>query len=350
MSQATRLGAFLVLTFAILILAVFLIGRDQARFESTYRVRAQFQNVSGLDEGADVRVGGLRKGTVRRIELPKQPDGKVTVLMDLQKETRNVLKQDSVAEIKSEGLLGNKYVELSFGSPDGGALKGGELVGSERPLDVSDLMVKADQILDSTKDAVDGVNGITAKIQEGKGTVGALVNDKALYQQATASVTALHEDADALKHNFLLRGFFKQRGYENAADLKANEIAQIPQAPPEKMFVFDSRQIFGKPDSAKLKNEKLLKDAGQYLQGLQKGWAVIACSTDPKGDARKNRELSEAQAYVVRQYLVDNLSIDDKRIKTVGLGESKDQGAKVEILIYPGSQALANAKPPDHNK
>ena len=112
MSQATRLGAFLVLTFAILILAVFLIGRDQARFESTYRVRAQFQNVSGLDEGADVRVGGLRKGTVRRIELPKQPDGKVTVLMDLQKETRNVLKQDSVAEIKSEGLLGNKYVEL----------------------------------------------------------------------------------------------------------------------------------------------------------------------------------------------------------------------------------------------
>src|SRR5438046_3107646 len=118
MSQSARLGAFLILTFAALILGVFLIGRNQSRFESTYRLQAEFQNVAGLDEGADVRVGGIRKGTVRHIELPKRPDGKVTVLMDLQTETQKVLKRDSLAEIKSEGLLGNKYMELSFGSSE----------------------------------------------------------------------------------------------------------------------------------------------------------------------------------------------------------------------------------------
>src|SRR5260370_332459 len=113
MSQTTRLGAFLVLTFGAMVLGVFLVGRQQSRFKSTYQVKAEFQNVAGLDNGADIRVGGIRKGTVRRIELPKRPDGKVKVVMDLEAETRNVIKLDSVAEIKSEGLLGNKYVELN---------------------------------------------------------------------------------------------------------------------------------------------------------------------------------------------------------------------------------------------
>jgi outer membrane protein OmpA-like peptidoglycan-associated protein len=348
MSKTFRLGAFLVFTFAIFALGVFLIGRNQARFKPTYRLRAQFQNVAGLDDGADVRVGGIRKGTVRKIQLPKQPDGKVTVLMELEKETLDVLKGDSVADIKSEGLLGNKYVEVSFGSDDGTMLKGGELIASVKPLDISDMMAKTDQILDTTKQAVESirgaasnVNGITTKIDQGTGTVGALINDKSLYQQATASVTSLHEDADALKHNFFLRGFFKERGYENEADVKANEIEQIPQGNPAKTFAYDPKQLFDKPDSAKLKNQKLLKDSGQFLQTEKQGLVVIACSTDTKGDARKNHDLSEARAYVVRQYLVENYSLDDKRIKTVGLGESKDGGAKLQVLVYPPTQQAA---------
>src|SRR5205814_2707285 len=100
MSQTARLGAFLILTFAALILGVFLIGRHQSRFESTYRLQAEFQKVAGLTEGADVRVGGIRKGTVRHIELPKQTDGKVNVLMDQLRDTQKVLKRDSLDAIK----------------------------------------------------------------------------------------------------------------------------------------------------------------------------------------------------------------------------------------------------------
>ncbi len=67
MSRAARLGAFIVATLAILVAGVFVIGSKQYLFSSTYQVKAQFDNVAGLDVGGDVRVGGVHSGTVHSI-------------------------------------------------------------------------------------------------------------------------------------------------------------------------------------------------------------------------------------------------------------------------------------------
>ena len=136
MSKEVRLGLFIVLALAILSFAVFYIGNKETRFTSTYMVKTQFQNVAGLNKGADVRVGGIRKGTVKSIDLPKTPDGKVTVVISLESATRDIVKKDSVAAIKSEGLLGDKYVEVSFGSIDAEKVKNGDTIGSQPPLEI----------------------------------------------------------------------------------------------------------------------------------------------------------------------------------------------------------------------
>src|SRR5436189_5029999 len=114
MSRAFRLGVFIVLTLAVLAAGVFLIGDRQFLFSSTYQVKATFKNVAGLNNGAAVRVGGIHKGTVKRIQLPAQPGGEMTVLMDLESATKKVIRTDSVASTQTEGLLGSKYVEISF--------------------------------------------------------------------------------------------------------------------------------------------------------------------------------------------------------------------------------------------
>jgi hypothetical protein len=88
MSRSFRLGLFMLTTLAILAAGVFMVGRQESKFGSNYLVRSDFANVAGLSEGADVRVGGIRKGTVRSIQLPKTPDGKVVVVMDLGKGRR----------------------------------------------------------------------------------------------------------------------------------------------------------------------------------------------------------------------------------------------------------------------
>src|SRR5258708_4914750 len=234
MSKAFRLGAFLLATLAILSFGIFQIGNKQFMFRRTYRVRAEFPNVTGLTEGADVRVGGIRRGTVRKIELPQRPDGKVVVVVDLDNATRSLVKKDSTVSIKSEGLLGDKYAEVSFGSNDAERVKDGDTISAAPPVDMSDLMKATGDILSSTKDTMQNMQEISAKVNQGQGSLGAMINDKQIYKQATAATTqaqegaaAFKENMEAMKHNFLLRGFFRKRGYENETDLTKHAIARM---------------------------------------------------------------------------------------------------------------------------
>src|ERR1035437_2746406 len=119
MSRAARLGAFIIAALAILVSGIFIIGGKRYMFSSTYRLNTQFGSVAGLDSGADVRVGGVHSGSVRSVELPSKPTDKITVRMDLDRSSHNIIKQDSIATIETEGLLGNEYVAISFGSAKG---------------------------------------------------------------------------------------------------------------------------------------------------------------------------------------------------------------------------------------
>jgi phospholipid/cholesterol/gamma-HCH transport system substrate-binding protein len=178
MAREFRLGLFVIATLAILVAGTFLSSINESIFGSNYTVKSEFQNVAGLNDGGEVRVGGIHEGTVKSIHLPKRADQKVTVVMDLKKETRNIVKQDSVAAIKSEGLLGDKHVEISFGSEEAKPLKSGDTIAAQPPLDISDLIDKTNQILDSTKVAMQNIDttsgnlaSISGKINTGKGTV-----------------------------------------------------------------------------------------------------------------------------------------------------------------------------------
>ncbi|MGA6987280.1 MAG: MlaD family protein [Terriglobales bacterium] len=99
MSRAFRLGIFIVAGLLILAGGVFLVGQKRFLFQRTYRLEAQFQDVAGLDNGADVRVGGIHLGTVKYISLPDGPSGKLTVVMEMSSSTQHLIRQNSVATI-----------------------------------------------------------------------------------------------------------------------------------------------------------------------------------------------------------------------------------------------------------
>jgi len=370
MSRAARLGAFIVVTLAILVAGVFIIGSKQYLFSSTYQVKAQFSNVAGLDAGADVRVGGVHSGTVHSIELPHKTGDRVTVTIDLSKSTHEIIKQDSVATIETEGMLGNQYLAISFGSAGSPNVRNGDMLVSQQPLEMADLLRKASDILDSSQQAIQNttlatasLNSISAKIDHGEGTVGALVNDKQLYSnlqltteamhntmvQAQAGVNDFQENMEALKHNFLLRGYFKSRGYEDSSELAKNEIERMPQGTPIKEFTYSAKQLFDKQDSAKLKNQKSLHTGGDFLANNQFGFAVVVVSAGKEGDAQKEVVLTEARAMVVREYLVDNFGFDDSHLKTLGIGKQADTNSEgdwgtVRIVVYPAGTEIPRTK------
>ena len=319
----------MVVGLAILTGGVFLVGSNHLTFRRTYRLRTEFDNVAGLGDGAEVRVGGIHEGTIREIDLPNRPDGKVTVQMNLASATRAVIKKDSVASIQAEGVVGDQYVAITFGSNDGGDVKDGDTIPSAPPIEMGAMFKKADDILDQ-------VQSVVRKFNQGTGTVGALINDKSLYQNMNSGVSALQDDAEALKHNFLLKGFFQKRGYEDASELTKNAIPKLPGAQASKKFALDAKDLFEKADGAKLKNEKALKPVGEFLQSNPFGLAVVAGFSGMKGDTAQDRQLSLARAAVVRDYLVKNYRLDDSHLKTIGMGKDADtpDGGAVQILIY----------------
>jgi phospholipid/cholesterol/gamma-HCH transport system substrate-binding protein len=350
MSRAFRLGIFIVAGLLIFGAGVFLIGQNRMLFRSTYRLNAEFKTVAGLAEGADVRVDGIRKGSVRRIDLPQRPDQKAKLEMDLDSETRKVIRIDSVAAIHTEGLMGDQYVEISPGTNDAPAVKDNDVLQGTPPVEISDLIKKADGILDSAGGAMQNVSqtagnlgAITSKINNGTGTVGALVNDKQIYENVNQATTEMKEDMEAAKHNFLMSHFFHKRGYEDSADLTKNAIPQLPSGPAVKRFSWEGPKLFDKADKAKLKDSKALNEAGTFLQANPFGLAVVAGYAD-KGDSAQEKIVTEARAMVVRDYLVRNFKMDDTRVKTIGLGKSNDgEGTGVAVLVYPaGTGATRN--------
>jgi phospholipid/cholesterol/gamma-HCH transport system substrate-binding protein len=369
MSRVARLGLFIIATLAVLVAGIFIIGDRQYLFSNTYRLKTQFSTVVGLDEGAEVRVGGVHSGSVRKIELPKSPTDKITVLMDVERSTHDIIKQDSVAAIQTEGLLGNEYVSISFGSAQGLNVRDGDTISSQPPLVIADLIAKTDVILDSSKAAIDNttvatanLKSITRKIDDGQGTIGELINDKKMYNEldqttvgmrdtvvhAQAGIADFQENMEALKQNFLLRGYFKKRGYEDSTDLAKDEITTLPEASPQKTFTYEPKGLFDQIDTAKLKNQNSLNEAGKFLAGNEFGVAVIVVYSGMTGDAQKDLVLTQARAAVVRNYLVGNFGFDDTQLKTLGMGKqagaSADSGwGQIQIIVYPAGTVLPAA-------
>src|SRR6202035_2936278 len=123
--------------------------------------------------------------------------------------------------IETEGLLGNQYLAISMGSAGTANVQDGEVIASHPPLEMADLLQKTSVILDSSQQAIQNatratanLNSISAKIDRGQGTAGALVNDKQLYNNleqttsvmrdtmvsAQAGVNDFQENMEALKH------------------------------------------------------------------------------------------------------------------------------------------------------
>jgi phospholipid/cholesterol/gamma-HCH transport system substrate-binding protein len=373
MSRTARLGAFILVTLTILAVGIFIIGSKKYLFTSTYDIKTTFKDVAGLDVGADVLIGGVHTGTVKSIELPHKSSDPITVTLELNEDTRHIIKPDSIASVQTEGLLGNQYIAVSFGSPDKPDIKNGETISSVPPLEMSAILDKANGLLGQGQVAMKNItqvsehlNSVSAKIDKGDGTVGALVNDRSLYNNidatasnakaATASaqtgITDFQDNMEALKHNFLLRGYFKNRGYEDSSDLSKDEIDGLPQGTATKDFTLQGKDLFDKQDSAKLKGQKNLKEAGEYLAANEFGVAVIEVSTGSTGSADSAQTLAQGRALVLRDYIVQHFGFDDTKLKTVAVGKKSGETSKadwglVHILIYPEGTAIPAAKSPD---
>lgn len=109
-----RVGLFVLIAVCIFVMILFFLTGEQNIFEKNYTLNTTFKNTAGLIKGASVRLSGVRIGAVTDIDFAKQPEGDnvIQVSMKINKEGISRLNPDSLATIRTEGLLGDKYIEI----------------------------------------------------------------------------------------------------------------------------------------------------------------------------------------------------------------------------------------------
>jgi phospholipid/cholesterol/gamma-HCH transport system substrate-binding protein len=239
-----RLGIFIAVGLVLFVLAIFIIGKQKNMFDPVFKLTTRFQNVGGLQVGSTVRFSGINIGTVDNIRIVN--DSTVKVDMVIKKDVQRFLRADSQAGIGSEGLIGDKILVISQGSPTAKIVKDGQSVPSSEPIETDAIMASLQVTADNAALATGEITEILQKVNSGQGTLGKLIQDPTMANNIDKTILnlrkstkGLDENMEAAKDNFLLRGYFKkkQKAAEKAkkeAEKKKEEAAEAKQEAAEK--------------------------------------------------------------------------------------------------------------------
>ncbi|HUF24897.1 MAG TPA: MlaD family protein [Vicinamibacterales bacterium] len=226
-SRLAFVGMFVVMAGLLFALGLFMIGDRRALFARDFEIYTEFSRLGGIQKGAIVRVAGADAGEVAEIRVPRNPSEQFRLKLRVLEDLRGLVRTDSVASIQTDGLVGNKFIQIEAGTdaapqaPDGSTIQGSDLY------DFSDLLSQAGTTLQALNDvigqiqtsintALSGVTDTMAEanrimvglerelqtilgkgevivqdlglivkdVRSGKGTAGKLVNDTELYDRA----------------------------------------------------------------------------------------------------------------------------------------------------------------------
>jgi phospholipid/cholesterol/gamma-HCH transport system substrate-binding protein len=142
-----RVGAFVLASLLIFAGLVYMLGRSAGLFERQYRLVASFGQIGGLIQGATVRLAGVPVGHVGEIRLPEAGSAKVRVELLIARRVQDRIRADSLARIETLGLLGDKIIDVTLGSPGGAVLQDGGELRTEEPFDTAHLTQQGAELL-----------------------------------------------------------------------------------------------------------------------------------------------------------------------------------------------------------
>ena len=147
-----KIGGFVLAGVIAASLVVFLLGQEKHLFEEQVLLHSQFKDVAGLRDGAPVRLSGVTVGTVTRVAFEKNlNDPRIKVDFEVTRNALERIRKDSTVRIGGEGLLGDKIVEISIGSPEEPRIEPNGMVASQDAPDLNKVAEKAAEVMDKFK-------------------------------------------------------------------------------------------------------------------------------------------------------------------------------------------------------
>jgi len=317
----TIVGIFVVASLAALLVMVVIIAQQERLWEEKVEYHAIFKNIAGLKVGSEVRLAGVTVGNVKKITIDRE--GRIIVIFDVVGKYKDRVRGDSRATIGYMGLLGDKSLDISAGSPDKQVIPPEGLVASVEPLDVTEMLARAGPGLENLQKilanlasltesmanpesdfskSLQEIKGIVNKINAGQGSLGMFVNDPTLYREAAQSAAEIRKITDSLAENKGLLGTMlndpamKEEAQKTLAamhgafaDLQQSTqrlkeaAARLPEMTKKGEAFFDSLNRAGKGlPGLVTSGQEMVEDADKVAKAAQKSWLLRSNVPKPK--------------------------------------------------------------------
>lgn len=162
-----RLGIFITIGTVALIAALYLIGSNRNIFSNTIKISSQFYNVNGLITGNNVRYAGIDIGTVENIII--ENDSSVTVYMIIEKSNSTYIKKNSIASVGTDGLMGNKLININPGSGSAPTIEEGDVLNSLRPIENDEMIRSLNTTNQNLETITEDLKKFTSRLNKSRG-------------------------------------------------------------------------------------------------------------------------------------------------------------------------------------
>ncbi|WP_297763419.1 MlaD family protein [uncultured Muriicola sp.] len=189
--EKIRLGIFVIIGTALLLIAAYLIGNQQNLFGDTISIFTTFKNVSGLQKGNNVRYAGINIGTVTDIEMKN--DTAIRVRMVIEESMRRHIKTNAVAAIATDGLVGSMIINIVPGDGMAPLVTSGDEIQSLGRTQTADMLSTLSVTNENAALLTEDLLKITASLNNGKGTLGRLLNDTLMAKDMLQTLTNLRK-------------------------------------------------------------------------------------------------------------------------------------------------------------
>ena len=138
-----KLGIFVLAGLLVMIISLYMIGRDTNLFGKNYTLRAHFENVQGLTPGNNIRYSGIQVGTVKKVKILNDTLIEVTMLIDLK--MKKYIRRDDLMSMGTDGLMGNRILNITPARDGSPLAEDGDLLVTKKGISTDDILVTLDK-------------------------------------------------------------------------------------------------------------------------------------------------------------------------------------------------------------
>jgi phospholipid/cholesterol/gamma-HCH transport system substrate-binding protein len=179
MARTFRIGVLIAVAIVILMVTIFSLGAEQRFWERKIQYETHFTHTGGLQVGSQVSLNGVLVGSVVEMRFPPDPAvSYIQVLLNVRGDVAPRIRQDTWASIRTYGLLGDRYIELSAGSPDAAPIPPGGLIQSVDPVDIEAILGQGGDIATNIVEVTSSLKDVLGSIQRGEGLLGAMLRNR----------------------------------------------------------------------------------------------------------------------------------------------------------------------------